>query len=225
MTHRVWATALAYNNSELDEPPTSWADFWDVEKFPGKRGLRKGAKGNLEFALMADGVKREEVYDLLMTQAGIDRAFEKLEELEPHIQWWEAGAQPPEWLASGDVVMTSSYTGRIASAIEDGYSYGIVWDGQLYSVDSWAVIKGGDNKNLAFEFINYASSEQPATEYPKLMPYGVPNKAALEKLEGDIKAYLPGSDDNIAVGLREDTYFWVDFQDELNERFNFMISK
>ena len=40
----VWSTVLAYNADKLKSAPTSWADFWDIKKFPGKRGLRKGAK-------------------------------------------------------------------------------------------------------------------------------------------------------------------------------------
>ena len=52
----VWSTALAYNGDRLKTAPAGWADFWDVKKFPGKRGMRKGAQYNLEFALMADGV-------------------------------------------------------------------------------------------------------------------------------------------------------------------------
>src|SRR5690606_36114439 len=101
----VWSTVLAYNADKLATAPTGWGDFWDVEKFPGKRGLRKGAMYTLEFALMADGVAPDEVYTVLATQAGQDRAFAKLDELKPNIQWWEAGAQPPQYLASGDVVM------------------------------------------------------------------------------------------------------------------------
>ncbi|MBF3255739.1 extracellular solute-binding protein, partial [Pseudomonas aeruginosa] len=106
--------------------------FWDVQRFPGKRGLRKRAIYNLEFALLADGVPREQVYPLLATRAGADRAFAKLGQLKPYIQWWEAGAQPAQWLAAGDVVMTSTYTGRIADAHRAGRNLALVWPGSLY---------------------------------------------------------------------------------------------
>src|SRR5690348_3853114 len=107
----VWSTAIAYNADKLKTAPTGWADFWDVKKFPGKRALRKGARGNLEFALMADGVAPKDVYKVLATKAGQDRAFKKLDELKPNIQWWEAGAQPPQFLVAGDVVMSSAFNG------------------------------------------------------------------------------------------------------------------
>ncbi|ELT49477.1 extracellular solute-binding protein, partial [Brucella intermedia] len=90
----VWSTAIAYNADKLKDGPQSWADFWDVKKFPGKRSLRKGAKYTLEFALLADGVSKDEIYDVLSTPEGVDRAFKKLDELKPNIVWWEAGAQP-----------------------------------------------------------------------------------------------------------------------------------
>ena len=116
----VWSTILAYNSDTLKTAPTSWADFWDLKKFPGKRGMRKGAKFTLEFALVADGVKPDEVYKVLGTKAGVERAFKKLDRIKSSIQWWEAGAQPPQLLAAGDVVMTTAYNGRIATAQKEG---------------------------------------------------------------------------------------------------------
>jgi putative spermidine/putrescine transport system substrate-binding protein len=138
----VWSTVMAYNGDKLKTAPSTWADFWDVKKFPGKRGMRKGAKFTLEFALMADGVKPADVYKTLSTQAGVDRAFKKLDALKPNIQWWEAGAQPPQLLASGDVVMSTAYNGRIAAAQKEGKNLKIVWTGNIYDVESFAIPKG-----------------------------------------------------------------------------------
>ena len=87
------------------------ADFFDIEKFPGKRGMRKLGKAMLEMALMGDGVPAAEVYDLLGTEEGVQRAFAKLDTIKDHVVWWEAGAQPPQLLADGEVSMTTvSYT-------------------------------------------------------------------------------------------------------------------
>lgn len=95
----VFSTVFAYDTSKFPEGPTTMADFFDLEKFPGKRGMRKGAKANLEMALMADGVPAAEVYALLETDEGLDRAFAKLETIKDQVIWWEAGAQPPQLLA------------------------------------------------------------------------------------------------------------------------------
>src|SRR5262245_16993415 len=100
----VWAVVVAYNGDRLKgREPTSMADFWDTKKWPGKRGMRQGPKLNLEIALMADGVPRAEVYKVLNTPAGVNRAFAKLDQIKPLVQWWKAGAQAPEWLVAGDV--------------------------------------------------------------------------------------------------------------------------
>ena len=114
----VWSTVLAYDGDKItDDPPQSWADFWDTEKYPGQaRACAGGPKYTLEFALMADGVAPAEVYEVLRTPEGVDRAFAKLDEIKDDIIWWEAGAQPPQLLASGEVVMTSAYNGRISAA-------------------------------------------------------------------------------------------------------------
>ncbi len=105
----VWSTVMAYNGDKLKTPPTSCAEFWYTKKIPGKRGMRKGARYNLEFALLADGVKPADVYKVLATKDGADRAFKKLTELKPNIQWWEAGAQAPQFLVAGDVALTTVF--------------------------------------------------------------------------------------------------------------------
>src|SRR5207248_10099048 len=116
----IWATVLDYNADKLKNPPASWAKFNDAKKFPGKRGLRKGAKFTMEIALLADGVKPEEVYKVLGTKEGVERAFKKLDTIKPNIQWREAGAQPPQLLAAGDLVISSAYHGRNAEGTKEG---------------------------------------------------------------------------------------------------------
>src|SRR5690606_18582457 len=129
----VWDFVLAYDKDKLAEGPASWADFFDTTKFPGKRGLRQGPKSNLEFALMADGVAPADVYSVLATPEGVERAFAKLETIKNDVIWWESGAQAPQLLASGEVVMTSSYNGRIDAANKnDQRNFGIQWNGALF---------------------------------------------------------------------------------------------
>ncbi len=81
----VWSTGLSYDGDKLKDGPKTWADFWDTKKFPGKRGLRKGPKYALEFALMADGVPADQVYKVLSGEGGVDRAFKKLDALKADI--------------------------------------------------------------------------------------------------------------------------------------------
>ncbi|MCU1732632.1 MULTISPECIES: ABC transporter substrate-binding protein [unclassified Pseudomonas] len=216
----VWSMVLAYNATKLDTPPASWADFWDVQRFPGKRGLRKGAKYTLEAALLADGVARDDLYKVLSTPAGVARAFAKLDQLKPYIQWWEAGAQPPQWLAANDVVMSAAYNGRIAVAQKEGTNLGIVWNGGLYDPDHWAIVRGSPNKALAERFIVFASQADNQKTFSMNIPYGPVNKQTVSHLPEAIQTQLPTAPANMDKGLLVDSTFWVDHGEELEERFN-----
>ncbi|WP_416233254.1 ABC transporter substrate-binding protein [Castellaniella sp.] len=215
----VWSTVLAYNADTLKTAPTSWADFWDVEKFPGKRGLRKGAHYNVEFALMADGVPVEDVYKVLSTPEGVDRAFNKLTELKPHIQWWEAGAQPPQMLSAGDVTMSAAYNGRIDAAQREGRNLKVVWTGSVYDFDYWVIPTGSPNKEQAIEFVRYASSPKAQAAYSTAIAYGPVSKEAIGMLDRDTLANLPNSPANARNALFNDLEFWTDHGEELEQRF------
>ncbi|WXL26437.1 ABC transporter substrate-binding protein [Ectopseudomonas mendocina] len=215
----VWSTVLAYNADKLSAAPTSWADFWDVKKFPGKRGLRKGAKYTLEFALMADGVAPKDVYEVLATQEGVDRAFRKLDELKPHIQWWEAGAQPPQYLVSGDVVMSSAYNGRIA-AVQGESNLQVVWNGGIYDFDSWAIPTGAKNKQEAIEFIKFAIQPEAQKVFSENIAYGPTRKDAINLLAPERLNVMPTTPENIKNQVAIDVVFWADYGEQLEQRFN-----
>jgi putative spermidine/putrescine transport system substrate-binding protein len=216
----VWSTILAYDGDKIEDGPTSWADFWNVEKWPGKRGLRKTAKITLEFALLADGVPHDKVYEVLGTPEGVDRAFAKLDELKPHIQWWEAGSQPPQWLASGDVVMTAAYNGRISAANKEGRNFKIVWDGQVYALDSWVIVKGSPNADQAYDFLKFAGLPEHQKDLANTIPYGVTNVASIGQIDPKVAPDLPTAPDNLKTAVATDIPFWVENGEALDERFN-----
>lgn len=215
----VWSTVMAYNADKLKTAPTTWADFWDVKKFAGKRAMRKGARYNVEFALMADGVPVADVYKVLMTKEGADRAFKKLTELKPNIQWWEAGAQPPQFLVAGDVVMTTAYSGRIDAAQREGKNLKITWTGGIYDLDYWVMPKGTPNKDAALKFIALASSADTQAEYAKNISYGPTNTKALAKLDAKVLAQLPTAPANAKTALQFNVGFWADQGEALEKRF------
>ena len=215
----VWSTVMAYDGDKLKTAPTSFADFWDVKKFPGKRGMRKSARYNLEFALMADGVKSADVYKVLATKEGAERAFKKLTELKPNIQWWEAGAQPPQFLVAGDVTMSTAYNGRIDAAQREGKNLKISWTGGIYDLDYWVMPKGTPNKEAAMKFIALASSPDAQAEYARNISYGPTNNKALAKLDAKVLAMLPTSPTNSKDSLQFNTGFWADQGEALEKRF------
>jgi putative spermidine/putrescine transport system substrate-binding protein len=215
----VWSTVFAYNADKLKVAPASWADFWDVKKFPGKRGMRKSAHYNLEFALMADGVPAKDVYKVLATKQGQDRAFNKLDQLKPSVQWWEAGAQPPQFLVAGDVVMSTAFNGRIDAAQREGKNLKVVWDGNIYDLDFWVIPKGTPNKSLAEKYIAYTVTSQPQQAYAHQIAYGPANIAAVKALDAKMLANLPNSPANGKNAVLQNIDFWTDHGEELEQRF------
>lgn len=215
----VWSTVMAYDADKLKGTPTTWADFWDTKKFPGKRGMRKGARYNVEFALMADGVKPADVYKVLATKEGADRAFRKLGELKPSIQWWEAGAQPPQFLIAGDVAMSTAFNGRIDAANREGRKLKITWTGGIYDLDYWVIPKGAPNKAKAMEFIAFASAPEQQANYAKNIAYGPTNNKALAKLDAKTLADLPTAPANAKDALQFNVKFWADQGEALEKRF------
>lgn len=208
---------LAYNADKVSVAPTGWADFWDVKKYPGKRGLRRGAKHNLEYALLADGVPPGQVYDVLATREGQDRAFRKLDELKPYIQWWEAGAQPLQYMMSGDVAMSSAYSGRVAAARNES-SLRIVWNGGLYDSDSWAIPKGTKNLEAAKAFAAFSSQPMQQKAFAEAILYGPTSKKAAAMINPSLREFMPTSHLEVQVPLNVE--FWVDYGDQLEQRFS-----
>ena len=223
----VWSTVVAYNTANVDGEPATIADFFDTEAFPGKRGLRKSAKATLEMALMADGVPAGEVYDVLETDEGVDRAFAKLDKIKDDIVWWEAGAQPPQLLADGEVAMSTAYNGRIFNAaVGEGQPFEIVWDGQILDFDLFVIPKGAPNLEAAKEFITFSTDTQRLADQASWISYGPARKSsgALVGLYQDGKTemapHMPTAAANLTNALVNNFEFWADRDAELNERFN-----
>ncbi|MCU0869666.1 MAG: extracellular solute-binding protein [Burkholderiales bacterium] len=216
----MWSTVMAYDTSRFPGGgPKTWADFWDVKRFPGKRGLRKGARYALEFALLADGVKPADVYKVLATRDGADRAFRRLTELAPHLQWWEAGAQPVQWLVANDVAITSAYNGRIDAARREGRPLAVVWAGSLYDFDYWAVPKGSPNRDLALRYIATAGVPDHQAAFARLMPYGPTVPQAVARIDAETLKHLPSTPANMTDALKFDARFWADQGEVLEKRF------
>lgn len=223
----IFSVVVAYDSGKFSTAPATIADFFDTEKFPGKRALRKNAKTTLEMALMADGVPAAEVYSILETPEGVDRAFAKLDAIKKDSIFWEAGAQPPQLLADGEVSMAMSYNGRIFNAVvQESKPFGILWDGQVFEWEGYAIPKGAPNEEAALEFIKYATSSEPLAAAASYISYGPPRKSSAP-LVGNIFGTdkpmgpnLPTDPANMTNALASSMDFWVDYDVELNERFN-----
>ena len=221
----VWSTVLGYNADKLKTAPKNWADFWDVKTYPGKRGMRKGARYNVEFALMADGVPTKDVYKVLSTKEGVDRAFKKLDALKGNIQWWEAGAQPPQFLVAGDVVMSTVYNGRIDAAQREGKNLQVIWTGGIYDLDYWTIPKGAKNKAEAEKFIAFSSTPEAQQAYASKITYGPVNVNTFKRLDYNTLKNLPTSTANIKDQVQANLKFWTDHGEDLEQRFTAWSAK
>lgn len=233
VTTIIWSTVFAYDDSRIgDKKPTKIADFFDTKTWPGKRGIRKNPKTTLEMALMADGVPTDQVYATLETPEGVDRAFAKLDTIKKDIIWWDAGAQPPQLLADGEVVMTNAYNGRIFNAaVTEKKAFVIVWDGQIWDLDMWAMPKGGKNQEAALKFIAFSTDTQRLADQAKWIAYGPARKSSIPLLGKhaeagvDMAPHMPTAPENFKNALQTGYEFWADNQDSLNERFNAWLAR
>ena len=229
----IWSTIYAYDKTKFPNGgPQTMADFFDTKKFPGKRAMRKGPKPNLEFALMGDGVPADKVYEVLSTPAGVDRAFAMLDKIRADVLWWEAGAQPPQMLADGEVAMATAYNGRIFNAVAtENKPFEIVWDGQVWDLDLWSIPKGSKNKAAAIEFIKYSTDTQRLADQASWIAYGPARKSSgpMVGLFNDGKTemgpHMPTAEANLTNALVNGFEFWADNQDELNERFTAWLAQ
>ncbi len=218
----VAATILSWDRDKLSAAP-GWAEFWDVAKVPGKRGLFRGPRGTLEFALLADGVAPGDVYKQLRTAEGVDRAFRRLEQLRPFIVWWDTEAQAAQLLGSGEVLMTSAPYGQVVAANQQrGRNFGVQWAGGLSRVQFWAIAKASPMLRQAQQFLYFAGT---AAIEARLPAYGGLAKGVQELLSGDAAAGLSSAPANLSAMLPADEAYWHENAEKLGQRFDAWLAR
>jgi putative spermidine/putrescine transport system substrate-binding protein len=211
---------LAWDRDKL-AGSASWADFWDVTRFPGKRGLHKGVRGNLEIALMADGVAPGDVYKVLATSDGVDRAFRKLDQLRPYVVWWNTPEDSSRILASGDVLMTSAPGAAIGEATRATHrNFAVQWADSLMDVLSWTILKGSPEAREATQFLYFSGTPAIEARLPALAAGGGLAKGASDFVPPELAAMSPTSPANIQSALRLDVAFWQSNLAKLRQRFD-----
>ena len=228
-----YSTIYAYNEEKFPgSKPATIADFFDLEKFPGRRGMRRTPLVNLEFALMADGVPVKQVYTTLETPEGVDRAFRKLDTIKDQIIWWEAGAQPPQMLADGEVVMSTAYNGRIFNAqVLEKQPFVVVWDGQVLDWGQTAIVAGSPNLEAAKKFIAFGARTEIIAAIGRYISYSPVRRSGTALISThletgvDMKPHMPTTPANVAHALHSDWEWWSDHSDEMNERFSAWLAR
>ena len=180
------------------------------------------------------------MYAVLATEAGVTRALNKLQKLKPFIVWWESGAQPPQLLSSGEVLMSTAFNGRVAAANRsDGQNkLQIAWAGAIYELDYWVIVKGSPHRELAFEYLNFATSEGAQLAFSREIPYGPTHFNAILQYDSGrrapstqshhqavvdlsmVESDLPSAPANFRKSLAFESQFWAKHGSALEARFN-----
>ncbi|WP_294610386.1 ABC transporter substrate-binding protein [Roseovarius sp.] len=225
----VFSTVYAWNTATYgDAGPQSWADFFDTTKFPGKRAYRNKVAGALEPALMADGVAPEDVYSVLDSEEGIERAIDKIRELKPNIDvFWSSGAQHAQLMKDGEVDMTTGWNGRFDNAAKDGGKVKYSFNQALLDYDCFAIPKGAPNKDTAMEFLAEISKAEYQDDLPKYITYGPTNKAAYStgEISAEVAAGLPSSPENAAMQLPVSLEWYAKWETIADEMYQEMLTE
>ena len=232
-TKIFFSTVVAYNDERIgDVKPATIADYFDLEQFPGRRGMRRSPVANLELALMADGVPRGKVYATLDTEEGVRRAFRKLDAIKEHVVWWETNAQPPQMLADGEVTMTTVANGRIFNAqVLERQPFVILWDSQVLKTGGYAIVEGTRNLEAARRFLQFASTAQSMAGLARYIAYSPTRRSAMPLISThaetgvDMRPHLPTAPQNSARALHDDWAWWSDNGEEMNERFSTWLAR
>lgn len=218
-----YSTVPAWNTKTVEKPPQNWADFWNVEDFPGLRSMRNRPQVMLEMALLADGVTADDLYPL-----DVDRAFKKIEEIKPHIAtWWESGAQSVQLAKDGEVDMIAAWDGRLDSAMKDGAAIDFTYNEGFLNADCLAVPKGAPNKDLAMKAIaRFVSPEQQAN-ITKHIAYGPVNTKAFDTglISDEAAQNINTAPQNMGKQIVIDASWWGEHGARMRERWDSMIQR
>ena len=192
----MFSFALTYNKKSVSSEPTGWKDFWDLEKFPGNRTLRKQPNGMLEACMMAAGKSTSDVYPI-----DIDLCVSKLKEIKEYVIAWGSGSQSQELFRTGEVVMGDIWHTR-ANLLNQETNGDVTWTWNegIVTAGMWNVPKGNPaGVETAMKFIASAQDPEQQLVLFNAMGNGPANPAAADMVPADKKYIDPGQPENLAL--------------------------
>ncbi len=231
----VYSTTFGYRTDLVgDTPPTNICSIFDLEAYPGKRALEKRPINNVEWALLCDGVAKDDIYDVLATEAGQEQALAKLDTIKDSVIWWSAGADTPQLLADGEVVFGSTYNGRLFSVIEEqGQPVAMLWDAQVFDLDGWIIPTGlsPEREARALHYLKFATDTQRLADQAKYISYG-PARLSSAPLVGkhaelgiDMNPHMPTAPANAKNTFLYNYEFWADYRDDIDAKFQAWLAQ
>jgi putative spermidine/putrescine transport system substrate-binding protein len=212
----VYSQLIVYAPGRFGNPkPTTVSDFFDVARFPGPRALRgTSPKLNLELALLADGVAPKDVYPVLSTEQGIARALAKLDTIRASIVWWTRSKEPVAMIDDGRAVFATVLNGDIYDAAIHGRNLGVIWDRQLYELDVFGVPRSDPKRDMAMDFIRFATSASSLAAVANWVPYGPARRSASSlvgknpELKIAMRVFSPTAPEHFATAFAVDDSWW-----------------
>lgn len=224
-----YAAVMAWNTKTYpDKAPASWADFWDTEAFPGRRAMRADAEAQVEMALLSQGVAPADLYTVLATEEGMQRAIDRIAELKPEIAvWWNSGAQHGQLMLDGEVDMTTGWNGRFQTAKANGGPVEFTYNQGILAYDCFAIPAASQHKEEAMKLINLMSAAKAQAALTGYVAYGPMNKAAFDTglISPEVAAVLPTSPANSGSMIVQDINWWAANNDRIQQMFEDMMTQ
>ncbi|MGF7159245.1 putative spermidine/putrescine transport system substrate-binding protein [Rhodoligotrophos appendicifer] len=209
----VWSYNIGYSTKAFKEGehPKSWADIFDLEKFPGSRTLNgDGPSAVFEAAVMADGVPMDQVYKVLATEEGVKRALAKLDTIRDKTIFWETNSQSQQLFTDGEVTCGLILNGRAYDAAKKGAAIAIEWNQNIQSIDYLVIPKGAKNVEVAMGLIDEMTVAENQAKLANMIAYSPTNPEAFKDIDPAIAPWLSTSKENAAKGFVIDAVFWQD---------------
>ncbi|WP_189343769.1 MULTISPECIES: ABC transporter substrate-binding protein [unclassified Mesorhizobium] len=211
----IYSLLMAYNPAAFPNGgPQTWADMWDVSKFPGGRALGPGSwggeAGTFEIALLADGVTPDGLYPI-----DFDRAFRSLDKIKASIvKFWESGAEGPQLVVDKQVAIAAAWNGRVSAVKDQGGEIAMSWHQALLQYDEFGILKGASNVENASKFIAFASRAKNQADFSNKILYAPPNSNAYQYLSKERAGMLPTVPDLLALQIVQNQAYWAALRDD-----------
>jgi putative spermidine/putrescine transport system substrate-binding protein len=211
----VWSYNLAHNTKALagKDTPKTWADLFDLKRFPGKRTLNDNPVASMEAALLADGVTPDKLYPL-----DVDRALKKLATIKSQTIFWATNSQSQQLFIDGEVSLGLILNGRAYDAAKKGAPIAVSWEQNIQSVDYLVVPRGSKNREAAMHLINTMTVAENQAKLANMIAYAPTNPAAFPAIDPAISPWLSTEPSNIEKGFVINAEYWRDNLKKNQER-------
>ncbi len=211
-----FSSVLAYDSSKFPTPPTSWADFWDLRRFPGQRLMRRDALATLDAAMMSLGKAPAEVYPI-DTRA----ALRRVGELRRNAVYWTSGSESEQFMRTGEAVMGQIWHTR-ASVLqrETNGRIKFIWNQGLLQAGIFVMPRGNPGGELAQRLLgSMLANEEGQVGLLGLLGNGPTNPAAAAKVPAELRANNPTDPENERQQLVLNGAWWGANYQQANQDF------